>query len=281
MGALDPKNRQNLGLRVASALVLFPLAVWITILGGVPFALLAGAAAAVAAAELILMFSTLGAAEVLGVAVSGAIPLMAAFGRDGELLPGWSGLALAASTVLLLAVAIFRRGPLEAVPRSVSAVALAWLYCGVLLAAVVGLRLRFGVGWVILAFVVTWANDTFAYFAGHSLGKHRMAERISPKKTWEGFAGGAVGSIAGALATRALLPGLGADLPVGMAVLLGAGGAVLGPLGDLAESALKRAAGVKDSGKIIPGHGGLLDRIDALLFVSPWIYLFATFLVAR
>jgi phosphatidate cytidylyltransferase len=280
MGALDPKNRQNLGLRVASAAVLFPVAVWLTILGGLPFALLAAAAGAVASIELILMFSALGVAEVLGVAVSAAIPLLAAFGQSGDLLPGWSGIALAAATVLLLAVALFRRAPLEALPRSVSAIALAWLYCGVLLASVVGLRLRFGVGWVILAFVVTWANDTFAYFAGHAIGKHRMAERISPKKTWEGFWGGAVGSIVGALVTRWLLPGLGADLSIAMAVLLGAGGAVLGPLGDLAESALKRAAGVKDSGKIIPGHGGLLDRIDALLFVSPWVYVFATFLVA-
>ncbi len=281
MGALDPKNRRNLGLRVASAVVLFPLAVWITILGGLPFALLAAAAGAVAGSELILMFSALGAAEVLGIAGSAAIPLVAAFGQSGDLLPGWSGLALAGATVLLLAVALARRAPLETLPRAVSAVALAWLYCGVLLAAVVGLRLRFGVGWVILSFVVTWANDTFAYFTGHAFGRHRMAERISPKKTWEGFAGGAVGSVVGALVTRWLLPDLGAILTPGMAVLLGAGGAVLGPLGDLAESALKRAAGVKDSGKIIPGHGGLLDRIDALLFVSPWVYVFADLLVTR
>ncbi len=281
MGALDPKNRRNLGLRVASAVVLFPLAVWITILGGLPFALLAAAAGAVAGSELILMFSALGAAEVLGIAGTAAIPLVAAFGNSGDLLPGWSGLALAGATVLLLAVALARRAPLETLPRAVSAVALAWLYCGVLLAAVVGLRLRFGVGWVILSFVVTWANDTFAYFTGHAFGRHRMAERISPKKTWEGFAGGAVGSVVGALVTRWLLPDLGAILTPGMAVLLGAGGAVLGPLGDLAESALKRAAGVKDSGKIIPGHGGLLDRIDALLFVSPWVYVFADLLVTR
>ena len=86
MGALDPKNRHNLGLRVASAVVLFPLAVWITILGGLPFALLAPAAGAVAGAELILMFSTLGAAEVLGIAGSAAIPLVAAFGRSGGMV---------------------------------------------------------------------------------------------------------------------------------------------------------------------------------------------------
>jgi phosphatidate cytidylyltransferase len=279
MGALDPKNRSNLVLRVASAVVLFPIAVWITIVGGKAFATMAAVAGLVAASELVLMFGALGVGEALGIAVAGAIPFMAAFAERGALLPGWSALAVACSTVGLLCVLLFRRGALEAIPRAAAVVALSWLYCGLLLATVVGLR-RFGVEWVILAFVVTWANDTFAYFAGHAFGKHKMYERISPKKTWEGFAGGAFGSIAGALVTRWLLPDLGAALPVALAVLVGAGGAVLGPLGDLCESMVKRAAGVKDSGKIIPGHGGLLDRIDALLFVSPWIYVFAAALVA-
>jgi phosphatidate cytidylyltransferase len=273
VGALDPKNRKNLFLRVASAAVLFPLAVWLTVLGGLPFALLAAAGAAVAAGELVLMFGTLGAGEVLGIAVAGVIPLMASFGQSGDLLPGWSGLALAAATVLLLGTFLFRQAPLESIPRSVSVVTLAWLYCGLLIASLVGLRLRFGVGWVILAFVTTWANDTAAYFAGHSFGRHKLFERISPKKTWEGFAGGVLGSVAGALVTRwLLLPG---ELGVGSAVIIGLGASVLGPLGDLAESMIKRAAGVKDSSRIIPGHGGLLDRIDALLFVAPWIYVCA------
>jgi phosphatidate cytidylyltransferase len=273
VGALDPKNRRNLFLRVASAAVLFPLAVWLTVVGGLPFALLAAAGAAVAAGELVLMFGTLGAGEVLGIAVAGAIPLMASFGQSGDLLPGWSGLALAAATVVLLGTFLFRQEPLEQIPRSVSVVTLSWLYCGLLVASLVGLRLRFGVGWVILSFVTTWANDTAAYFAGHSFGRHKLFERISPKKTWEGFAGGVAGSVAGALITRWLL--LAGELSVGNAVIIGLGAAVLGPLGDLAESMIKRAAGVKDSSRIIPGHGGLLDRIDALLFVAPWIYVCA------
>jgi phosphatidate cytidylyltransferase len=274
--ALDAKNRRNLAARAASAIVLFPLACWLTYLGGTPFALLAAAGAAVAAGELILMFGTLGVGEVLGIAVAGAIPLVAAFGRSGELLPGWSGLALAGATVVLLASFLFRREPLDRIPRSIGIVVLSWLYCGLLVAALVGLRLRFGMGWVILAFVVTWANDTFAYFAGHLLGRHKMIERISPGKTWEGFAGGVVGSVAGALVTRWLL--LGGDLSPAGAAFIGLGGAVLGPLGDLTESMIKRGAGVKDSSRIIPGHGGLLDRIDALLFVGPWIYVCAAYL---
>jgi phosphatidate cytidylyltransferase len=276
MGALDPKNRRNLALRVASAAVLFPLAVWFTFRGGLPFALMAGGAAAVAAAELVLMFGALGAGEVLGIAVAGAIPLMAAFGERGEILPHWSGLALAAATVVLLTVFLFKREPLERIPRAVSIVVLSWLYCGLLIASLVAVRIRFGVPWVILAFVVTWANDTFAYFAGHAFGRHRLFERISPKKTWEGFAGGVVGSVVGALVVRWLL--LPATLTPGWAVIVGLGAAVLGPLGDLSESMVKRAAGVKDSGRTIPGHGGLLDRIDALLFVAPWVYLCAAHL---
>lgn len=276
MGALDPKNRRNLALRVASALVLFPIAVWFTFLGGLPFALLAGVAAAVAAAELVLMFGAIGLGEAFGIAVAGAIPFTAAFGAAGELLPHWFGLALAGATVLLLTAFLFRRQPLEQIPRALSIVVLSWLYCGLLVAALVAVRIRFGVGWVILAFVVTWANDTCAYFAGHAFGRHRLFERISPKKTWEGFAGGVLGSVAGALVVRALL--LQASLEPGAAIVVGLGAAVLGPLGDLAESMVKRAAGVKDSGRTIPGHGGLLDRIDALLFVAPWVYAVAGWL---
>ncbi len=276
MGALDPKNRSNLAARVASAVVLFPLAIWLTIHGGLPFALLAGVAAAVAAVELIRMFGAIGVAEAFGVAVAGALPVLGALGQSGDVLPGWSGLALAAATVVLLSIFLFRREPLEQIPRSVSVVVLAWLYCGLLIATLVALRIRFGVAWVIMAFVVTWANDTCAYFAGHAFGRHKLYERISPKKTWEGFAGGAAGSVAGALVVQALLqPAL---LSPAAAAAVGAGGAVLGPLGDLVESMLKRATGVKDSGKIIPGHGGLLDRIDALLFVAPWVYVCAAYL---
>jgi phosphatidate cytidylyltransferase len=214
--------------------------------------------------------------EAFGIVVAGAIPLMASFGESGDLLPGWSGLALAGATVVLLATFLFRQEPLERIPRAVSVVTLSWLYCGLLIASLVGLRLRFGVGWVILAFVATWANDTFAYFAGHAFGRHKLFERISPKKTWEGFAGGVLGSVLGALVTRWLL--LAGELAPGAAVIIGLGAAILGPLGDLAESMIKRAAGVKDSSRIIPGHGGLLDRIDALLFVAPWIYVCAQYL---
>jgi phosphatidate cytidylyltransferase len=270
--------QRNLAVRVATGLILFPVAVWVTWAGGLALAITCAVAAAVGAAELVLMFEKrLGLLEGAGVAVAAAFPLGAwlIWRHGGHQAPEWTGLALAFAILALLSLAIFRPGPPEGAPRAAGVVVLAWLYCGLLASTVVGLRLRFGFGWVILVFVVTWANDTFAYFAGRLFGRHKLLERVSPKKTWEGFAGGALGSVAGALVVRALLLG---PVPLWAALAVAAGGAVLGPLGDLAESMLKRAAGVKDSGRLIPGHGGLLDRIDALLFVAPWVYAFAILL---
>jgi phosphatidate cytidylyltransferase len=273
---VNEANR-NLALRVASGLVLFPAAVWATWRGGLVFAALCAAAAAVGAAELVLMFAPLGLAEAYGILVAALFPLAPWVAGGG--FPDWAPVALPFAVIGLLTIHLLGSA-LEVVPRRASAVGLAWCYVAPAVAAVVSLRLRFGFGWVLMAFVVAWANDTAAYFAGRFLGRTRMFPRVSPKKTWEGFAGGLLGSVAGALAMRALDPaGDLAPLSPGGAAALGLGAAVLGPLGDLTESMLKRAAGVKDASRIIPGHGGLLDRIDALLFVAPWVWVFAAYLV--
>jgi len=275
MKPFDAGNRRNLIERAISALVLLPLAIWLTWLGGWPFAALVAVAAGLCAVELLLMSGRLRLAEWYGVAIAAAIPLLAAIHRGQTLLPSWAPLALAFATLALLGLLLFTHEEQGEVPVRAGRVVLAWLYCGLLASTLVGLRVHGGTAWVVLAFVITWANDTFAYFAGMLFGKHRLYEKVSPKKTWEGFAGGAAGSVAGALVIRAtMLP----EIPVPEAFLIGAGAAVLGPLGDFTESLLKRAAGVKDSGRLIPGHGGLLDRIDALLFVVPWVYLFVLWL---
>ena len=115
------------------------------------------------------------------------------------------------------------------------------------------------------------AADTAAFFVGHAFGRHPLASRVSPGKTVEGAVGGVLGGVAGALAVRALgLPGL----PFAPAAALGVGVAVLGIVGDLVESLIKRWAGVKDSGALFPGHGGMLDRIDSLLFGAPVLYYY-------
>lgn len=282
---MNEKNR-NLALRVASALLLFPALVWVTWQGGLPFTVLLAVAAAVSAIELTGMFTAVRVPEAFGVAVAALLPFVPWWTAQdaSRAYPSIVPLALAVAAMALLVLNLFRAGPIEGSPQRVAASALAWLYCGVLISSVVGLRLRHGFVWVILTFVTTWLNDTLAYFAGRFFGRHPLYPRVSPKKTWEGFAGGILGSVLGALLVKALF-GVGVlPQPGGEAFLLswagciglGLGASVLGPLGDLCESMLKRSAGVKDSGRLIPGHGGLLDRIDALLFVAPWVYLWAT-----
>lgn len=133
-------------------------------------------------------------------------------------------------------------------------------------------RLDHGLGWVFLVLAISWCGDTGGYFAGRFFGKNKLYPRISPKKTWEGVAGGVLFAIGGVFAVRHL--GLPILTPV-EAVVLGAVLCLAGVVGDLAESMLKRSFDVKDSGWIMPGHGGLLDRTDSVLFVAPLVYAFA------
>lgn len=128
-----------------------------------------------------------------------------------------------------------------------------------------------GVAWVILTLAISWLGDTGAYFAGRAFGSRKLFESVSPKKTWEGVYGGVATAVLGVFGMRAFfLPEL---QPIDC-VFLGAVGCSMGVLGDLFESLLKRAYGVKDSGWIMPGHGGLLDRIDSVLFVGPTVYAY-------
>lgn len=129
-----------------------------------------------------------------------------------------------------------------------------------------------GIFWVFVLLAATWLNDTVAYFVGHLWGRHRLAPTLSPGKTWEGWGGGILGSALGVYFFWWLLPN---PLSAGEAGILVGLASIFGPLGDLAESLLKRATGIKDSGQLIPGHGGLLDRIDALLFNGALFYYFA------
>ena len=120
-----------------------------------------------------------------------------------------------------------------------------------------------------LAFLGTWASDTFAYFAGRAWGKHRIVPNISPNKTLEGFIGGFIGTIVVGV-VYSHFTGLDMGLGAVLSVLIG----IAAPLGDLFESKLKRISGVKDSGNILPGHGGVLDRFDSILFVAPVVFFF-------
>lgn len=118
--------------------------------------------------------------------------------------------------------------------------------------------------------IMLWANDTGAYLSGRSFGKHKLFERISPNKTWEGFIGGVLLAVVIALNLEQYFGALSKWEWASMAVIIG----VFGTLGDLVESMLKRSLGVKDSGNILPGHGGLLDRFDGLLMAAPLVFFF-------
>lgn len=146
------------------------------------------------------------------------------------------------------------------------------LYLGWLSSYLVALRLEAGRSWMFLTLFTTFSSDTAAFFIGKVLGKHRMAPHISPAKTWEGATGGVMGAIIASLVLITLL-----DLPLsyGQAILLGLLVSVFGQFGDLVESLLKRNTGVKESGKLLPGHGGILDRMDSIIFAGIVVYYFS------
>lgn len=124
---------------------------------------------------------------------------------------------------------------------------------------------------VILVLVIAWLADTGGYFAGRFLGKAKLYEAVSPKKTWAGAYGGIAGSLLGVVVMKLVfLDWLGWFDVAAIAIV----GGVLGQLGDLTESLIKRSVGVKDSGALLPGHGGILDRIDAVLFIAPYVYAY-------
>ncbi|HWQ61945.1 MAG TPA: phosphatidate cytidylyltransferase [Negativicutes bacterium] len=126
-----------------------------------------------------------------------------------------------------------------------------------------------GAAYLWLAFVGTWAADTFAFFVGTKFGKHKLAPAVSPGKTWEGTAGGVVGSIVGVAALGSFCQfSLGHSAAIGLLV------GVVAPFGDLVESSIKRFCGVKDSGRLLPGHGGVLDRFDSVMFAAPAVYYY-------
>ncbi|HET8909458.1 MAG TPA: phosphatidate cytidylyltransferase [Ktedonobacterales bacterium] len=129
--------------------------------------------------------------------------------------------------------------------------------------------------WVVGLFGMVWANDTAAFVTGHFLGRRKLALHISPAKTWEGFVGGVIWSVIAAFVLLVITP---VHLAWYHAVILGILVAVAATLGDLAESLLKRVAEVKDSGTIVPGHGGILDRMDSLLFAISVVFFYAAFL---
>lgn len=182
--------------------------------------------------------------------------------------------AAAGAILVALPTAILLAAPKEPVwLGSAAATSFATLYVGAGGAAIIALR---GIGWetVLYLLAIVWAGDSAAYYVGTRFGKRKLAPVVSPKKSWEGFWGQVVaGAVFGAL-LAVILPRIPGTPAVATAVgaLLGAVLSVVAVVGDLVESTFKRSCAVKDSGGLLPGHGGLLDRLDSLLYASPVLY---------
>ena len=187
-------------------------------------------------------------------------------------------LCLIVLTISTLTAAMLRGAPFDKMIVASGATILGVLYVVLLGGHLVALRTGFdqalSAHLLSFFFLVLMGADTGAYYVGRAIGKHKLAPKVSPGKTWEGVGGGLVTALA--LATAAHF-WFFKELPLKWALPLAAVMTVLGILGDLTESALKRGAGAKDAAKILPGHGGALDRLDSLLFNAPLVYYFAHF----
>ena len=260
--------------RVLSSMVLIPLVAAVTYAGGW---VLAGAllvVVALAARELLALMAAAGYRPLLPatILVMAALLIVARFPE-----PNLLGLVLALSVIGTLIWHLLRSP--EGNPTQSWALTLGTaLWLGWLISHFVLLRdlsepfgLGLGTRWLVLMFLVTWINDSTAYFVGKAIGRHPCCPYLSPKKTWEGTIGGWIGGLAATVLLGAWL----VDLPWVHGLILGAIVATVAPLGDLAKSMVKRQMGVKDFSSLIPGHGGMLDRIDSLLFVAPVVYYYA------
>jgi len=289
--------------RIATAVVLIPVVVLLVLRAPVPvLAVVAAAVALVTLQEFLKLVPSYGVQPLLlpSYIFAGAFFLFLTAGLIGD-TPQVSSLKFVLATAFAAAMAPFiflsiamRRAEMSTAYPASAASTFGFVYIALPMAMLVHLRQQWaGAFWVIYLLVVVWAGDIFAYFVGRSVGRHLMAPRISPKKTWEGAAASLAASLAiGVLLFSRALQISSFLLRVGLIerrdglfglekpelwpiVILTIALNIAAQLGDLVESLIKRGAGVKDSGSILPGHGGMLDRIDALLFAAPvlWGYV--------
>jgi phosphatidate cytidylyltransferase len=205
----------------------------------------------------------------IGIGLTGFAALILGTHRPDILVP-----TLLATLIGIISVPLLSRAPLEQSLRDGAMTLFGVLYLGLTLGTLSMTRLLPQGEWLIFfLLLVTWASDTGAYYVGTLYGRHRLAPMISPKKTVEGLVGGLIGAIIVAYAARWwFLPELSSLDCLILATLL----TITGLWGDLTESAMKRSVGMKDSGGILPGHGGMLDRLDSLLFTAPVFYYYVT-----
>jgi len=267
------KAPSNLLVRVATAVVAVPLILLLLYRGPAwGFYLLALPASLIGAAELFAMTHAGDrVSQIFGVALTAAVSVALYFG-GGD--PRVAMTVIAVASVLGPLVTLVRLGSIESAALRAMAMGIGPLFTGVPLTLLAIVRRDVagdGPSYVVVTLMFAWFSDTGGYFAGRFLGKHKLYEAVSPKKTVEGAIGGLFGSALGALLAHFwFLPSIPLVHALPLAVVAGA----LGQAGDLGESLIKRSVGVKDSGQIVPGHGGILDRVDALLLTSTVVYLY-------
>ena len=256
--------------RIAISLLLLPALLWVIADGSWLYAAGVSLVLGLAAAEYGLLFRGHGLRPALPLLVAGAVVL--SFSR---FVSGFEHAPLILAALCLISMTWhlvdFERGA----PRSGTDFAVTLggiLYLGWIGSYLISLRrLPDGEWWLLLALPSVWLADSFAYLIGRAYGRHRLSPRLSPKKSWEGYLAGVVGGAA-AGAVFALLWRIAAGPDSGISaingLILGTTVSVLAPLGDLGESMIKREVGVKDSGTLLPGHGGALDRIDSWLWAG-------------
>lgn len=256
----DRRSFKGLSVRVVSAVVYAVLFIGCILAGTIPCALFIALLSGLCAHEFFQMVRRDGKMpnEIIGDIAAVLFPLAAL---------GDSVLLTALIFLFMLSLGLWYVYTPRARITDVAATLMGAVYTGFMLSSIVLLRDALP-GWAGAVLTIgvcasLWVSDSFAYLVGKAIGRHKMAPRISPKKTWEGFVGGIVGSILVWLILYAT--GL-FTFDAFFAVVCGAVVAVLGVIGDLIESRIKRAVGVKDSGHLIPGHGGMLDRCDSLIF---------------
>ena len=268
--------------RVAAAVVGIPVIIGLTLLGGPAYSIVAGFVLTIAALEFYLATDPAPATggrtrrlynqRLAGLIGAAGVALLVAAADNGF---DWWTRALTFAIVLPFLAPILR-GEAETGLRDWF-----WAIGGIVYVGVLGSHLVFlrdapnGRDWVLLALFATFATDTAAYFVGRLIGRTKITPAISPGKTLEGSLGGIAAGVAAVLALNwALDIGAGAEI-IPLAFLL----PVVAEIGDLAESLIKRGAGVKDASRVIPGHGGFLDRLDSLLFTIPLVYYYLTWIV--
>jgi phosphatidate cytidylyltransferase len=269
---------RNLAVRLLTAAILAPLLLWV-MFGAAPWAwfIVIAAACGIGGYELFGMTHPLDrVAQGIGVVLTLGVSVGIYFGaHDPRAL---ISIVLAVCVVGGL-VPLWRLGNIDTAGLRIMAGIAGPFYVGALMTSVALLRRDMvafdgsnnGAEWVVLVLSLAWVGDTSGYFVGRFLGKNKLYPAVSPKKTREGYFGAVGGSVlAAVVASLWYLP----ELEMTHAVVLGLVAGFLGPLGDLVESLLKRSTGVKDSGSIIPGHGGILDRVDAVLIIAPIVYTY-------